>query len=76
MEEKLKEKVRLSFDKELQRARLHLEEMKRKFTEYQQTLNSNMKADITKNLNELDVELKKLVQSDYKSSNKKEKSKE
>ena len=35
-----------------------------------------MKADITKNLNELDVELKKLVQSDYKSSNKKEKSKE
>ena len=32
--------------------------------------------DITKNLNELDVELKKLVQSDYKSSNKKEKSKE
>jgi len=62
MEAKLKEKVRLSFDKDLEQSRLELAETRKKFTEYQITLNSHVKADITRNINELDVELKRLVQ--------------
>lgn len=66
MEDKLKEKIRLNFDKDLEQARLELLESRKKFSEYQTTLNSHMKADIQKNINELDVELKKLVQTGYK----------
>jgi hypothetical protein len=61
MEQKLKDKIRLAFDKDLERARLELAESRKKFSEYQVTLNSHMKADIKRNINELDVVLKKLV---------------
>jgi hypothetical protein len=61
MEQKLKEKIRLNYDRDLEQARLELGEKSKKFSEYQKTLNSHMKADIQKNINELDVELKKLV---------------
>jgi predicted transcriptional regulator len=62
MEQKLKDKIRLSFDKDLEQARLELAETRKKFDEYQKTLNSHMKADIQRNINELDLELKRLVQ--------------
>ena len=61
MEDQLKEKIRLAFDKDLERARLDLKESKKKFAEYQTTLNSHMKADIKGHINELDVVLKKLI---------------
>jgi hypothetical protein len=59
MEKLLKDSVRLNFDKDLERARLELEESRKKFSEYQSTLNSHMKADITRNFNELDAEMKR-----------------
>lgn len=59
MEKLLKDSIRLNFDKDLERARLELEESRKKFSEYQQTLNSHMKADITRNFNELDAEMKR-----------------
>jgi hypothetical protein len=39
-------------------------------------LNAHMRADISKNINELDVELKKLVQHGYVPVNNREKTKE
>jgi hypothetical protein len=62
MEQKLKEKIRLSFDKDLEQARLELAECRKKFNEYQVTLNSHVKADIKNNINGLDVELKRMIQ--------------
>jgi len=62
MEGKLKSMIRISFDKDLEQARLELGESRKKFSEYQVTLNSHVKADIKRNINELDVELKRLVQ--------------
>ena len=59
MEKLIKDSVRLSFDKDLDRARLELNESRKKFTEYQKTLNSHLKADITRNFNELDAEIKR-----------------
>lgn len=61
MEDRLKDKIRLEFDKDLEQARLELQETRKKFAEYQANLNFTMKADITSNINELDVVLKKLV---------------
>lgn len=61
MENGLKDKIRLAFDKDLERARLELSESRKKFSEYQTTLNSHVKADIKRNINELDVELKRLI---------------
>lgn len=61
MEDKLKDKVRLAYDKDLDQTRRELAEVRKKFAEYQVTLNSHVKADIKRNINELDVELKRLV---------------
>lgn len=36
-----------------------MEESRKKFSEYQATLNSHLKADITRNFNELDSEMKR-----------------
>ena len=62
MEGHLKEQIRLSFDKDLEQGRLQLGETRKKFAEYQRTLNSHMEADSQMNRNELEVELKRLVQ--------------
>jgi len=42
MERKLKEKIRLRFDKDLESTRLELKEQKRKFAEYQQNMVQNV----------------------------------
>lgn len=57
LEQKLKDKVRLSFDKDLEQARLALSEIRKKFSEYQVTLNSHVVADVTREINELHQEL-------------------
>ena len=59
MEKLLKDSVRLNFDKDLERARRELQESRKKFSEYQSTLNSHLKADITRNFNELDAEIRR-----------------
>jgi hypothetical protein len=46
MELNLKEKVRGAFEKDLERSRLELQESRKKFGEYQQTLNDHVRADI------------------------------
>jgi len=61
MEGKLKDKTKLSFEKDLERARLELAESKKKFNEYQITLNSHVKADIQQNIQNIEVELKRLI---------------
>ena len=61
MEGKLKDKTKLSFEKDLERARLELAESKKKFNEYQTTLNSHVKADIQQNIQNIEVELKRLI---------------
>lgn len=66
LEDRLKGKIRIEFDKDLQRARQELEELRRKFGEYQNTLNDHMKAEVQKNKNDLDSDLKKIVLNGYK----------
>ena len=51
MEKGLKEKIRLYFDKDLTQTRVLLDEQKRKFAAYQDTLNSHMRARVTDSVN-------------------------
>ena len=61
MEDELREKVRLAFEKDLTQARQELAESRKKFAEYKQTLNAHLSADIKQNINQLHSDLKKIV---------------
>ena len=62
VEKGLKEKIRLYFDKDLEQTRILLAEQKRKFKEYQLTLNSYMRENVTENINYIDEVMKKRVE--------------
>lgn len=64
MESRLKESVRQDFAKDLKQAQLQLEEEKKKFDGYKQVLNTSMKIEIKEHINELDVQLKKIINKD------------
>lgn len=59
LEKNLKEQIRLEFEKDLEQARRELAESRKKFSEYQATLNSHIKADLTRNFNELEADMKR-----------------
>ena len=63
LEKTLKETMRLYFDKDLQQTRTLLAEQKRKFKEYQLTLNSYMRENVTENINYIDEVMKKRVEA-------------
>jgi len=62
VEKGIKDKVRLYFDKDLDQTRVLLEEQKKKFKEYQQTLNSHIRADVTDNINHIDEVMRERVE--------------
>lgn len=63
VEKNLKEKIRLYFDKDLEQTRVLLDESKRKFKEYQLTLNSYMRENVAENINYIDEVMKKRVKA-------------
>ena len=62
MEGKVKKKVRLYFDHDLDQTRMILEETKKKFAEYKVNLNSTLKCEVKENINEMDQIIKKRVE--------------
>jgi len=63
LEKCIKENMRLHFDKDLEQTRTLLAEQKRKFKEYQLTLNSYMRENVTENINYIDEVMKKRVEA-------------
>ena len=63
VEKGLKEKIRLYFDKDLEQTRVLLAEQKRKFKEYQLTLNAYMRENVAENINYIDEVMKKRVEA-------------
>ena len=63
LEKGLKEKIRLYFDKDLEQTRVLLAEQKKKFKEYQVTLNSYVEENVSHNINYIDEEMKKRVEA-------------
>jgi predicted deacetylase len=61
LEKGLKEKIRLHFDKDLTQTRVLLDEQKRKFSAYQDTLNSHMRARVTEEVNYIEQTMRKRV---------------
>ena len=61
LEKGLKEKIRLYFDKDLEQTRVLLDEQKRKFKEYQLTLNAYVREHVTDKINHIDEEMKERV---------------
>lgn len=64
METRLHDAVRIDFEKDLQEARLALQEERKKFESYQQVLNASMNTEIKEHINELDLQLKKIINKD------------
>ena len=62
VEKGIKDKVRLYFDKDLEQTRVLLVEQKKKFKEYQQTLNSHIKLDVKNNINYIDEVMRERVE--------------
>lgn len=58
LEKGLKEKIRIAFDKDLDSARMALEEQFKKYDEYKSALNAYMKADVRDDINEIDARMK------------------
>ena len=63
VEKGIKEKTRLYFDKDLEQTRVLLAEQKAKFKEYQLSLNSYMRENVTSNINYVDEIMKKRVET-------------
>ena len=63
LEKGIKEKVRLYFDKDLEQTRVLLDEQKRKFKEYQISLNSTMRKNVAERINYIDEEMKLRVEA-------------
>jgi len=63
LEKGLKEKIRLYFDKDLEQTRVLLDEQKRKFREYQLTLNAYVRENVAENINYIDEVMKKRVEA-------------
>ncbi len=63
LEKGIKEKTRLYFDKDLEQTRVLLAEQKAKFKEYQLSLNSYMRENVTSNINYIDEVMKKRVEA-------------
>ena len=63
LEKGIKEKTRLYFDKDLEQTRVLLTEQKAKFKEYQLSLNSFMRENVTSNINYIDEVMKKRVEA-------------
>lgn len=59
LESGLKAKIQLYFEKDLEQTRMLLEESKRKFAEYQRSLNSHVKGEVKDNINNLEVIMRK-----------------
>lgn len=62
LEKGLKEKIRIYFDKDLEQARMALDEQHKKYAEYKEALNSYVKADIKDDMNSIETLMKKRVE--------------
>jgi len=62
LEKGLKEKIRIYFDKDLDQARMALDEQHKKYAEYKEALNSFVKADIKDDINSIDALMRKRVE--------------
>jgi hypothetical protein len=61
LEKGLREKIRVYFDKDLDSARMALEEQYKKYDEYKSALNNFMKADVKEDIAEIDSRMKTRV---------------
>ena len=62
VEKGIKDKTRLYFDKDLEQTRVLLAEQKKKFKEYQNTLNAHIKLDVKNNINYIDEVMRERVE--------------
>jgi hypothetical protein len=66
MELRLRDLIKIHFAKDLERAQRELQESRKKFSKYQETLNAHVKADIKNHLSQLNTDLKKIVLGELK----------
>ena len=68
LEKKLQDKIRLTYDKDLEEARMKIDEYRKKFLDYSANVNARVIADVRENCNNIDSTMKQKAEQ-YKDLN-------